>query len=230
MGQVMMKTHQPRALQRKSIVPWTLLAIVAAFATPALAHPHVFVSVKSEILHNSETKASAVRHAWTFDAAYSAFAVQGLDKNGDGKLSREELADLAKVNIESLNEYGYFTFVKADGAKQELNDPVDYALDFANGELTLRFTLPLKVAAKASKALTLEVYDPTYFVAFAMADSADAATLDANAPKGCVINVNRPKPPEALQQKNLSESFFDTLSPSAGFGLQFINRVLIACP
>jgi ABC-type uncharacterized transport system substrate-binding protein len=222
--------HQASALKGKSMLSWVVLAAIMAFATSALAHPHVFVSVKSEILHDSEARISAVRHAWTFDAAYSAFAVQGLDKNGDGKLSREELADLAKVNIESLNEYGYFTFVKADGAKQELNDPVDYALDFANGELTLRFTLPLKTPAKASKALTLEVYDPTYFVAFAMADGSDAATLDANAPKGCVINVNRPKAPEALQQKNLSESFFDTLSPSAGFGLQFINRVLIACP
>lgn len=201
----------------------------ALASAPALAHPHVWVSVKSELIFAPQTAIASVRHAWTFDAAYSAFATQGLDTNGDGRISPEELADLAKVNVESLAEFGYFTFVRANGAKQDIAAPVDYGLTFEAGQLTLTFTLPMKAPAPAGKALTLEVYDPTYFVSFAMADGEDAARL-SGAPSGCAVNVTRPKAPEPAQQQRLSESFFDQLKPSADFGVQFANRVLVACP
>lgn len=202
---------------------------LALAPAPAQAHPHVWVSVKSELNFAPQTTIASVRHTWTFDAAYSAFATQGLDTNGDGKFAPEELADLAKVNVESLQEFGYFTFVRANGTKQETGDPVDYGLAFENGQLTLSFTLPLKAPAPAGKALTLEVYDPTYFVAFAMAEGEDAARV-TGAPQGCAVNVTRPKAPEPAQQQRLSESFFDQLKPSAEFGVQFANRVLVACP
>ena len=37
---------------------------------------------------------TGIRHAWTFDEFYSAMAVQGLDTNGDGVFSAEELKPL----------------------------------------------------------------------------------------------------------------------------------------
>ena len=38
-------------------------------------------------------------------------AVQGLDADNDGVYSKEELEPLAKINVESLKEFAYFTFV-----------------------------------------------------------------------------------------------------------------------
>jgi len=46
---------------------------------------------------------------------YSAFAVQGLGKDGKPP-TREELAPLAKTNVESLAEFEFFTFAKQGGA------------------------------------------------------------------------------------------------------------------
>ena len=39
-------------------------------------------------------------------------AIEGLDKNGDGKYDRQELSELAQVNIDGLKEFNYFTVAK----------------------------------------------------------------------------------------------------------------------
>ena len=77
---------------------WDLIAIFVAsvrpslfLASPAAAHPHVWVTVHSEILLNPDRQITGIRHAWTFDEFYSTMAVQGLNTNGDGVLSADEL-------------------------------------------------------------------------------------------------------------------------------------------
>ena len=200
---------------------------LALSASPAAAHPHVWVVVKSDVIYSPDGRISAVRHAWTFDEAYSSFAVQGLDKNNDGKLSADELAELAQVNVESLHEFDFFTFAKASGAKQDFGKPVDYALDYDKAQLTLSFTLPLK-APSNRKTFSLEIYDPTWFVSFTLADGDDAVKT-TGAPAGCARTITRPRPMEATQQQRLSEDFFSSLA-GTNFGASFINRVLVACP
>ena len=206
------------------------LAAVAALgcAAPALAHPHVWVTVKSEIAYGADGKVAGVRHAWTFDPAYSVFVTQGLDKNGDGALTPDELQDLAKVNTESLSDFEYFTHLKANGAKQGFDAPRDQTMVFENGAATLSFHLPLKKPA-ANKMVALEVYDPSFFVAFAMAEGEGAIKL-ANAPKGCALSVSRPKPAETAQQQRLSEAFFEALTAASEFGAGQAQKVIVACP
>lgn len=198
-------------------------------AAPALAHPHVWIQSKAVVVYDPSGRITAVRHGWTFDEAYSAFAVQGFDKGPDGKFAPEKLAELAKLNVESLAENGFFTIAKANGAKLAFNPPSTYASTYENGALTLNFELPLKTPAKADRSFLLEVYDPTFFVDFTIAQGDDAVRLEG-APKGCALNVSRPKPPDPVQTQNLSESFFTALSASANVGAQFSSRVLVACP
>jgi len=206
-----------------------MAAAAALAAGSALAHPHVAVTVRSEIAYAADGKVAGVRHAWTFDPAYSAFVTQGLDKNNDGVFTAEELQDLAKENTESLVDFEYFTFLKNGGAKEAFDPPRNPAMAFENGQATLRFELPLKTPVAVRNALALEVYDPTYFVAFALAPGEDAVRL-AGAPKGCALSVTRPKPVDATQTQNLSETFFEALTASSNFGSNFANRALVACP
>ena len=97
---------------------WDLIAIFVAsvrpslfLASPAAAHPHVWVTVHSEILLNPDRQITGIRHAWTFDEFYSTMAVQGLNTNGDGVLSADELKPLEEANIKPLKDFDYFTFV-----------------------------------------------------------------------------------------------------------------------
>ncbi|MCO4055545.1 MAG: DUF1007 family protein [Bosea sp.] len=216
---------RPRRAARRIIGACALVA--AAWAAPASAHPHVWVSVKSDVVYNAEGRVSAVRHVWTFDEAYSSFAVQGLDKNNDGKLSADELQELAQINVESLHEFDFFTFAKASGAKQDFAQPVDHALSYEKAQLTLVFTLPLK-APSNPRMFTLEIYDPTWFVSFALADGDDAVKTPG-APQGCARTVTRPRPLDTAQQQRLSEDNFASLG-GANLGASFINRVMVACP
>jgi ABC-type uncharacterized transport system substrate-binding protein len=215
----------------KPIGPLALLATVLLLPAPAAwAHPHVAVTAKAEVLYAPDGKVTGIRHAWTFDKAYSAFITQGLDSNRDGKLTPDELQDLAKENTESLAEFEYFTAMKINGAKQNFDAPREPAMNVANGEATLTFVLPLKATSAAPKLLSLEVSDATYYVAFTLADGDDAVRL-AGAPKGCAVTVTRPKPIEAVQQQqNLSEAFFQALDAASKYGAQFANRAIVACP
>lgn len=204
------------------------LGLSLGLAAPAAAHPHVWITAKAEVTYDGQGRVTGVRHAWTFDPAYSAYITQGLDTNRDGKLSAEELQDLAKVNAESLVDYDYFTQLKANGAKQAFDAPREPRMTVEDGKATLAFDLPLKAPARAGKVLALEVYDPTFFVSFTMAEG-DSVTL-AGAPSGCTTTITRPKPVDVAQQQKLSEAFFEALTAASAYGSQFANRALVACP
>jgi ABC-type uncharacterized transport system substrate-binding protein len=205
------------------------LVALAGLAQPAQAHPHVWITAKAEIVYAADGNVSGVRHQWTFDAGYSAYLTQGLDKNGDGKLTPDELQEVAKENAESLVDFDYFTVLKVNGAKQAFDAPRDYGLTLENGQVTLVVVLPVKEPPRGTKTVSLEIYDPTFYVSFAL-DQADDAVRLAGAPKGCAATVSRPKTIDATQQQKLSESFFEALTAASNYGANFANRAIVACP
>ena len=207
-------------------IPAAVFAAVLPGA--AAAHPHVWVSARAQVVFDTKGEIEAIRHAWTFDEMYSAFVTEGQSKDGQ-LLTKEELAPLAKTNVESLAEFDFFTFAKAANAKVEFGTPIDYSLEQREDKLVvLRFTLPLKTPASASKAFSFQVYDPTYFVAFEM-EKQDPVGM-AGAPKGCSVNLLGSHPLAAEDTKKLSESFFSGLSPGYDFGVKLASRIIVACP
>ena len=173
-------------------IAFAALLAGAFAATPAFAHPHVWVDAKAELVFDGKGEITAVRNIWRFDDAYSAFASQGLDANGDGKLSSEELKPLAEVNVDSLRDFAYFTFITANGEDIDFNKPTEYWLQENEGRLILFFTLPTKAPVKAAGSIRLEIYDPTFFVAFRMIDDKDGPIVLDGAPQACATKTFRP--------------------------------------
>jgi ABC-type uncharacterized transport system substrate-binding protein len=208
------------------IVLGSLISLVA-IAGAAQAHPHVWVTMTSELVYAPDGSVTGVRHAWAFDDMFSAFATQGIETKQKGVFTREDLAPLAQVNVDSLKDFDYFTYAKANGHKTEFNGPTDYWLDYKDEVLTLHFTLPFKAPVKARR-LEVDVYDPTYFVDFSMAEN-DPVKL-VGAPGACKLTVVRPTDGSTASNAPINEQFFNSLDASSDWGAQFANKISVACP
>ena len=201
-----------------------LAAALAVAPRAAQAHPHVWITATSELLYAPDGSINGVRHAWTFDDMFSTYALQGIESKTKGAYSHDELAALAQTNVESLKEFAYFTFAKADGKKQKFLEPIDYFLEYRDGLLTLHFTLPLKTPVK-SRELALEVFDPTFFVDFKYADK-DPVTL-VGAPAACQTSFQRPNDGTASAQTLGEQNFMS--GENSNFGAMFANKIAVVC-
>jgi ABC-type uncharacterized transport system substrate-binding protein len=202
-----------------------LAAVVVLGVSPAQAHPHVWITASSELLYAPDGAITGVRHAWTFDDMFSTYALQGMETKVKGEYSREELGPLAQTNVESLKEFGFFTFAKADGKKQKFEEPVDYYLEYKNSLLILHFTLPLKTPVK-SRQLALEVFDPEFFIDFTYAEKDPVKLIGAPAP--CQMKFQRPNDGTADAQKLGEDNFMR--AGNSNYGTMFSNKILVECP
>jgi ABC-type uncharacterized transport system substrate-binding protein len=206
----------------------TLVFALVFSAFSAVAHPHVFVGAKAEILFDDKGNVIGINHLWTFDEQYSAFATMGFPKTADGKLDPAKLAELAKVNTESLSDFNYFTIAKAAGKKVAFNKPENAAMIENGNAVTLMMTLPLKEPV-SGRTFSLEVSDPTYFVAFTF-DNANDTVVMSKAPTGCTVSVRRPRAEDLTNYTKLSDQMFAQLNNKSEVANAFANKALVACP
>ena len=206
------------------------LASLAATPHPASAHPHVWVSVETTVLYDAG-KVTGFKHRWTFDEMYTAMAIQGLDKNGDGVYAREELAELAQVNIDGLKDFDFFTYARIKEAPVKLAPPKDYWLEHKDGVLSLNFTIPITEPVPAeTQGFEFAVYDQTFFIAFDLAKE-NPVRLSEGAPAGCSATVgNADKDLADLQR--LNDAFGGQLTAgdaNEGSGLGYASTIQLSC-
>jgi ABC-type uncharacterized transport system substrate-binding protein len=218
------------SLRRTALATALALTGVSAITAPVAAHPHVYVTNAATVVFEKGVIV-AIDHVWAFDEFYSAMAVEGLDTNKDGKYSREELAELAKTNIEGLKDFDYFTQASLAGRDLKLAEPKNYWLEYNNNLLELHFRSPLLQPVPTDvKDLAFSVGDPSFFISFDLVKD-NPIKLGEGAPKGCAFKVGAPKPeadPQASQAKRLSESFFEQLG-GGNSGIGMAKTVTVSC-
>jgi ABC-type nickel/cobalt efflux system permease component RcnA/ABC-type uncharacterized transport system substrate-binding protein len=168
-----------------------MLALTVLVATPALAHPHIFVDARATITFNDAGEVVSVHNSWTFDEAYSAWSVQGLDTNLDGVVSHAELQPLADDNMQGLSEYAYYTFAGEGPDNLDFAFGSNPSLGYEGGRATLDFDVALRAPYAIREALELAINDPEYYVAITFAGPA-AVTL-VNAPRNCSLRLEAPE-------------------------------------
>lgn len=207
----------------------SLAALLTGFSLPVHAHPHVWISAKAEVVFNPDGQVAGIRHHWTFDEAYTAYVTQGLDQDGDGKLTPEELQDLANENAAGLTEFDYFTTMKVKGKPQAFDPPREARMTMDDKQVAMSFFLPLKAPAPVNGPLSIEISDSTFFVYFSLADQSSVTLADG--PEGCVTRVAKAKPLDAAMQKILQdEGAIQAAAPGANFSVEYSNKAIVACP
>ena len=169
-----------------------MIAMLLGPAAPAMAHPHIFIDAQVSVVFDEAGAIAGLRHGWTFDPIFSAWMVQGLDTNGDGVTSPEEMQELADENMVGLAEYGFYTYAGEDDALLRFEPEGDQRMAYEDGRVTLRFSVVATEPLPVSGRFELGVYDPEYYVAISFADIGDV-TLE-NAPASCSAVLEPPKP------------------------------------
>ena len=163
-------------------------------------------------------------------SCYSATAVQGLDTNGDGVFSAEELKPLAEVNIKSLKDFDYFTFVHiGDGDKLPLRPPENYSLDYDKGLLTYDLTLPARQAALMRKPGGPSRRLRSILLRRLWLRHRSAGEIGRRHDQGLHRGDQEAKSRTEEDAKALSEAFFSQLGPNSNFGAQFAQTVMVKC-
>ncbi|MGB8814567.1 MAG: DUF1007 family protein [Paracoccaceae bacterium] len=145
---------------------------VAAFATPVLAHPHVFVDAGVEVIFDAQGQAEALRVSWTYDDLYSLLVIEerGLDTDFDGVLTANEDAALAGFDMAWQAGFAGDTYVLLGDAALGLSGPSEWTAVYAEGRITSthlrRFEAPVAVR---DLPLVVQVYDPSFYTAYAIA-------------------------------------------------------------
>ncbi|GAA0777038.1 hypothetical protein GCM10009077_16780 [Roseibium denhamense] len=221
------------------------------------------MEARTKIVFNDDGVAVAVKNVFRFDDAFTAFAIQGFDTNQDGVYSRDELSELAQVNVDSMADFGYFTFGDNGRVELDFNSPTDYWLEVRTVELEdywvmkpedfeaiaedvrmnggtapetvklleLHFTLPLKDPSDAAQPITLDVYDPTYYVDFRFSQD-PAATGTVNSPGTCQVTRKEPPPLDDATAYALAQIGPDQreLPPELQWAAATqINQMIVAC-
>ena len=150
----------------RAVLPLLILA-----AGPVLAHPHVWIETRIEVILDSTNQATGLRISWTYDDLYSLYIVGdlGLDPDWDGKLTPEETAKLSGFDMKWDAGFAGDTYALMGGAALPLSPPADWTASYAGGKITsthLRaFDAPVPVAGDP---LIVQAYDPGYYVAYSI--------------------------------------------------------------
>lgn len=179
--------------------------IMACAAPAAQAHPHMWIDARARIAFDGQGRIAAIHQDWLFDEMFGTYTTQGLEKGPDGSLSAQTLQGMARDWMNALGEPVSHYFTRAAVGDQVLafGEPRDAVVRWnpQGQRLTLSFTLPLaQPVAPGKQGVRFDIYDPTYFVAYAF-DASGALAL-ADAPAGCTQAY---QPPRELDWKTMQQ-------------------------
>ncbi|MBE7635890.1 DUF1007 family protein [Sneathiella sp. P13V-1] len=205
---------------------WSFLVVFTAISAPVSAHPHAWIDLKTTPLFNDKGEIIGLKQLWLFDDFYSAYILQTLPKADDGLYEQKAIDELAKMNLQNLEEYKYFTVIKGGEKPLEHDAVTNYRSYVEGSRLAMEFDLPLKTPVDPKKVpVEYLVYDPIYYIEILHAKLDDAITLPKAGP--CTYSLI---PPSPAREQSLAAANLDRDDTAEyGFGVYFAEIVSLTC-
>lgn len=180
---------------RARFVPLILpLAAPLVFAaTPALAHPHMFLDTAVEVMFDTAGQVGSVKISWVYDELSSLqyIADLGLDMDGDGALTEGEKATLTGFDMNWDAGFPGDSYALMGGVDLGLSRPRDFSADYVAGRIITTHIrdLAAPAALSAGQELLIQTYDPGFYAAYSITG---AAISFAGAPRACGAEIYVP--------------------------------------
>lgn len=206
--------------------------LTAASCGQAIAHPHVWIDMRSDVVFNEDGLITGLNLSWSFDDGYTQMALDGLDANGDGVYSQDELDPLTKENMNSLKDYDYFTVMRFNGKVLPFGEVTEFGQIWSNNKLELHFQVPLKTPIDPVQGeFVVKVYDPEFFIAIDY-EKDEPVSVIGNMPKQCSLDLGPvPTGDEVNAKLEMLASKGTDWKPenNEDFGAMFVQPVTIKC-
>lgn len=172
------KSPQARSSRPLSRVMFALIMaaiLLGRAASPAAAHPHVFVTT-AVAFSVADGKVVGFREYWFFDDLYSSGFLSEFDANGNGALDADEVDGIRSGPFKGLKDYGYFTVLRIGGQTMDIELATDFNATIANGLLIYEFYVPFAQPVDAAATpITVSIYDKEYYIEMLPSESNPAA-------------------------------------------------------
>jgi ABC-type uncharacterized transport system substrate-binding protein len=195
----------------------------------ALAHPHIFVEARLEVVAGPDGSIEELRNVWRFDEVFSSSVVMDFDKNTDLKLEPNELAEVGKTVRDSLSDYDYYMNLTIDGKTVTVQKPDVIHVDYKDGQLLMFFAVKPVEKMPLKGKLTFGVYDPTLYTSIDFPTDNELAMV-GDGFKGCKHDVVRPDPDEVISEnkQSLTDAFFNDPT-GTNMSKLFATRLEVTC-
>jgi ABC-type uncharacterized transport system substrate-binding protein len=203
------------------------LAVLTALAPAAGAHPHTFIDGGVDFRFDGEGRLAALEVTWIYDAMTSLFMLEDLGIDAAVPLAPEDRSRLAAYQTEWDQGFAGDSYLLDGEAAVVLSGPIgaDAAVT-DDGRVVITFERDVAVPFRPAPEAIVEVYDPTYYTAYAVttepALSGEAA--------GCRAEVVAFVPTAALKPllDELAAVPADA-TPERELGRLLADRIRLAC-
>jgi ABC-type uncharacterized transport system substrate-binding protein len=161
-----------------------VLAGVTA-ASPARAHPHVFIDGGVDFVFDADGRLAQLRVTWIYDPLTSLFMLEDLGIDPGQPLADADRPRLAQYDTEWDEGYDGDSYLWDGDHRVGLSEPRAPEADLRDGKVTIRFLRDLAAPFRPAQDARVEVYDPTYYMAYTITD---APRLEGAA-EGCSARV-----------------------------------------
>ena len=153
------------------------LLFTCLWPNAARPHPHSFVECELAIVFDSEGLAG-FRQRWTLDEMTTITVLDLIGAYGTTQLEPGHVEAIKEQSMGSLREYGYFTDVRIDGKRFQVQWVRDFKAELKAGKLIYEFFAPCHAkAAGTAKTVKVAVYDHSFYT-YVTYVSEDSPELD----------------------------------------------------